>query len=105
MDDYKIKIYAGNDAQIERLRHVLDVSLDIIENYFTEPYDRLVQSRSYSTQQIAAAYISMGYYALRTIGHEQATSDLFDLLASCVKERTEENIQKAGKDPFNRRLT
>lgn len=103
--DYVVKTYTGSEDQTRRLRHLLDASLDIVEEYFTAPYNELVQSKSYSTQQIAAAYMTMAHYALRSTSDKQTASDLFDLIAFCAKERNEENIEKSGKDPFRKKLT
>lgn len=64
-----------------------------------------MRSKSYSIQQVAAAYIYMGYYALRSVTVEEGASNAFDLIADSAKTRTEELIKTTGKDPFKKRLS
>lgn len=102
---YTVKTYKGDDQQVEKIKHLLDVCSSIVEDYFVEPYDEIVRSKSYSAHQIAAAYIYMGYYALRGFDNPKNSSDLFDLIAFCSKERIEDLITKTGSDPFKKRMS
>lgn len=102
---YTVKTFNGDEEQIRKFEHLIETAVNIVDEYFLDSYQDIVRSKSYSTQQIAAAYIYLGYYALRQTGPVERTSDLFDLIAHCAKEQTEALIGKTGKDPFIKRMT
>ena len=101
----KEKTLHGSEADFEKLRHILDATTTIMEEYLSDPYDQIVRSKSFTDQQIAATFILLGYRMLRMKRSTEQTCGEFDLLAYCAKERVEDRIKQSGEDPYLKHLS
>lgn len=103
--DYVVKTFHGSEADFEKFRQRFDASINLIEDYFNDPYEQIVRSKSYTDQQIAAALILFAYRILRVKRPAKNSADTFDILSQCAKESVENSIKQSGKDPCLKQLS
>ncbi len=85
-----------DQTEIEQISKAQDRAFELVRTHLSEPLKQ-IESMGYTRIELACAYLTLAYHALR-LNHPQEKADKsFDILAHFAKQRIESCIKQSGK--------
>lgn len=81
------------DAELAQISKAQDRAFDMVNKHLAEPLKK-IEAMGYTRLELACAYLSLAYHALRFGRTKEQADKAFPVLAFLACNRVEENIRK-----------